>query len=197
VHTFGEGHFVDAEPLTTAVEMPGEPAGPPPGPFTGRRPGRLGLVALVLIVALAAVVIITEVQLSNSNGQLATQRSLDASAVTAASRDAHDVATYDYRHLNADFSKVEAESTPSFRRNFVKSSDSLRKVLDQYHATATAHVLTAGVVSDSSGQAVVILFLDQTVSNTAQKQPSTDNSRIRVTLRRIGDTWELDGLKLL
>jgi Mce-associated membrane protein len=174
--------------------MPGEPAAPATGP---RRPGALALVAVVLIVVLAVVAIISLVQRSDSNGQLATQRALEASAVAAASTDARDVATYDYRHLNTDFGKVEGESTPKFRSGFVKSSDGLRKILTQYDATAQGKVLAAGVVSVTSTKAVVLVFLDQTVTNTAQKQPSTDNSRMKVTLVRSDTTWKLDALKLL
>ena len=111
-----------------------------------------------------------------------------------------DVATYSYRHLHRDFSRVEQESTPAFRRTFVKSSEGLSKVLTQYKATAaTASILSAGVVSATPSWAIVILFVNQKVTNTAQKSsgPTTDNSRIRITLVRSGNRWLLDSLRLL
>ncbi len=91
------------------------------------------------------------------------------------------MAGYDYRHLSQDFGKVEAESTASFKKTFKSSSSSLSKVLKQYHAVATAKVLTAGIVSLNSTKAVVLLFVNQTVANTTQKTP-VDDSQIKVTM---------------
>jgi Mce-associated membrane protein len=151
------------------------------------------LLSALVIVLLAVAVVVSQWQLSD-------QRSLEGqrtSAVSAAKTDAVDVASYDYRHLAQDFGAVEHEATASFRRSFIKSSDALTKVLTQYHATAKATVLSAGLVSLSSTAAVVILFVNQTVANTAQKAPTTDDSRIKVTLDRSGGRWLISNLTLL
>lgn len=148
--------------------------------------------SLVVIVGLTVALIVSQIQLSNQN-------SLDAnrtSAVAAAKAYALDVATYSYRHLHRDFGRVESESTASFRRTFIQSSGSLSKVLVQYKAVATAKVLRAGIESISSSQAVVLLFVNQSVKNTAQGV-STDTNRIEVTLVRSGDRWLLQNVKLL
>jgi Mce-associated membrane protein len=186
---------MDVEPpMTTQEEGPAEtPGHAPTGARSGLRPSAAQAATALVLVLLVAALVITQVQLSNqraSNGDR-------ASAIAAAKGYAADVATYDYRHLQQDFTKVERESTPAFKRSFVKSSGGLSKVLVQYHATAKAKVLTAGVVSLTASQAVVILFVNQTVSNTAQKGPSTDNSRVQITLVHSGGHWLLDRLKLL
>jgi Mce-associated membrane protein len=118
-------------------------------------------------------------------------------ALAAAKADAIDVATYSYLHLHRDFGRVEGESTPSFRHTFIQSSQSLSKVLVQYKATASAKVLSEAVQSISDSKAVVLLFVNQSVKNTAQQGVSTDDSRIEVTLVRSGDRWLLLKLKLL
>jgi Mce-associated membrane protein len=167
------------------------PAAPPP---TGR--GRLvaEIAGLALIVVLAVALVVTLVQRSGGG----SDDSGRASAIAAAKAYATDVSTYDYRHLARDFGRVEAESTPAFRSSFVHSSDGLSKVLTEYKATATGKVLRAGVVSATANQAVVILFVNQTVANTAQTSgPTTDDSRIQVTLVRSGNRWLLSELKLL
>jgi Mce-associated membrane protein len=148
----------------------------------------------VIVVALVAALVVTQLQLSDLRSQ-----NNDRTTVLAIARvDAADVATYSYAHLTHDFGQVEAAATPSFRRSFATSSAALTKVLRQYKATATAKVLTAGLVSLSSTQAVVILFVNQTVSNSAAKSgPSTDDSRIEVTLVHTGGRWLLNRLKLL
>lgn len=149
-------------------------------------------VSLVVIVGLAIALIVSQVQ--QSQDSLSPDRT---SAVVAAKAYAHDVATYSYLHLRRDFGRVESESTPSFRRSFIRSSDSLAKVLVQYKATASAKVLAAGVSSISSTKAVVLLFVNQSVANSTQQGVSTDDSRIEVTLERSGDRWLLQDLKLV
>lgn len=150
-------------------------------------------VSLVVIVGLAVALIISQVQLSNQNALNADR----ASAVTAAKAYAHDVASYSYLHLHRDFGRVESESTPSFRRDFIRSSDSLSKVLVQYKATASAKVLEAGVSSISTNKAVVLVFVNQSVANSTQQGASTDDSRIKVTLVRDGGRWLLQDLKVV
>jgi Mce-associated membrane protein len=187
------GANVDVETDAEATAPEAVDAVPPPR--SRRRLGAVEIVGLLVIVGLAAGLIVSRVQLSNANS-LNGQR---AGAVAAARADAGDVATYSYLHLHRDFARVEAESTPSFRGSFIKSSDGLTKVLTQYKATASAKVLSAGVVSLTASRAVVILFVNQTVTNTAQtgNAPTTDNSRIEVTLQRSGNRWLLQDLKLL
>ncbi len=112
----------------------------PPEPSARRRFGIVEVVALIVIVALAVALIISRVQLSNQDSLNAAR----SGAVAAAKTDAIDVATYSYLHLHRDFGKVEAQSTPSFRRSFIRSSGSLSKVLVQYKATASAKVVPRG-----------------------------------------------------
>jgi Mce-associated membrane protein len=150
-------------------------------------------VSLVVIVGLAVALIVSQVQLSNQNSLNADR----TSAVAAAKGFAHDVATYSYRHLHRDFGRVEGESTPSFRRDFIRSSDSLSKVLVQYKATASAKVLEAGVSSIDSGNAVVLLFVNQSVANSTRQGVSTDASRIEVTMVRGDGRWLLKDLKVV
>jgi Mce-associated membrane protein len=158
-----------------------------------RRVGVRAVATAVVIVALVVALVITQLQLSHQRG-LEGDRT---TALAAARTDATDVATYSYRHLAADFARVEAEATPAFRRSFKKSSGALTKVLKQYKATASAKILESGLVSISSTKAVALLFVNQTVANTAQKNgPTTDDSRIEVTLDRSGGRWLIDRLKL-
>lgn len=154
---------------------------------------RAGLAAVV-IVLLAAGLAVSQIQLSNQR----STNSARTSALTAAQTYAVDVASYSYKDLSHDFGAVENNSTPSFRKTFEASSQALTKVLRQYHATATARVIDSGVASVTPDRAVVLLFVDQTVTNTAQKSGSTkDNSRIKMTLIRSGGRWRIDQVELL
>ncbi|HEY1650878.1 MAG TPA: hypothetical protein VGG09_03250 [Acidimicrobiales bacterium] len=184
-----------AEESGGATDWEGAPPVPqtPRDPSRRRRFGIVEILGLIVIAALVVVLIISRVQLSNQDAVNGDR----ASAVAAAQNAAIDVATYSYLHLHRDFGRVEAESTPTFRKSFIRSSDSLSKVLKQYKATASAKVLKAAVESISGSKAVVLLFVNQSVANSTQKGVSTDDSRIEVTLVRSGDRWLLQNLKLL
>ena len=193
-----EVHDVEVEPGAVGGEAGQVSTGPEPEVRRERRDpsGRRRFlviegVSLVVIIGLAVALIVSQIQLSNQNSLNADR----TSAVAAAKVYALDVATYSYRHLQRDFGRVESESTASFRRTFIQSSGSLSKVLVQYKAVATAKVLRAGVESISSSRAVVLLFVNQSVKNTAQGV-STDTNRIEVTLVR-GGGWLLEDVKLL
>ena len=43
-----------------------------------------------------------------------------------------DLASYNYKHLDQDFGKVLAESTPSFKQNFTQSSEALKTAIVKY-----------------------------------------------------------------
>jgi Mce-associated membrane protein len=131
---------------------------------------------------------------SSSDSALGT---VPASALTAARSYSVDLAGYNYRHLDQDFGVVLDHSTAPFKESFTRSSDALRSTLLKYHATATAKVVAAGVVSASVTQVVVLVFLDQTVTNTNQKGATTDRSQIEITLVPSGSSWLINGVILL
>jgi Mce-associated membrane protein len=158
-----------------------------------RRRGRALVITLVLAGLIAALVS-TDLKLR----QQEAIGSARASGLTAAKTDAVELASYDYRRLDQDFGAVRQHSTPSFQASFSQSSSALASVLVKYHATATASVVSAGVVSASTGRAVVLVFLEQTVTNSTQRSgPQKDQSRVEMTLVRSHGRWLIDQVKLL
>ncbi|HLI23951.1 MAG TPA: hypothetical protein VKU91_03285, partial [Acidimicrobiales bacterium] len=129
--------------------------------------------------------------------RLTTLESARSSALATARTYSLEVASYDYRHLDQDFARVERDCTPAFAATYRQSSAALASFLRQYHAVATAKVVAAGVQSATPSRAVVIVFLDQTVTSTSQKVPTNDQSRLQLTLARSGKRWLIDQLKLL
>lgn len=138
---------------------------------------------------------LTLTQLSlNSEDSLNSART---SALGAAKGYAVDLASYNYQHLDQDFGKVLAESTPTFKQNFSQSSEALKSTLTRYKASATAKVVAEGLVSATASRAVALVFLDQTVDNTIQKNKPTTESRVEITLLRSGGRWLIDQVSLL
>jgi Mce-associated membrane protein len=191
----------------TGVQAVAAPPTSPPSPAegTGRPGARTGLsdsgrwwrlaaiagavIAVVLFVAVAY----TAIRVYHDD-QLSSARS---SALSAARTYAVQLATYDYHHLAADFGVVEQHSTAAFKQSFVQSSQALSTVLTQYHATATATVKAAGLTAASTSRAVAVVFVDQNVTNSRQKGPTTDASRVQIVLVRHGGGWLIDHVNLL
>ena len=92
---------------------------------------------------------------------------------------------------------MAANSTPSFRRSFTESSDALKSTLAQYKATADASVVSAGLVSSSTSEAVVLVFLTQKIENSTQAKPTTDRSQVQISLVRSGGRWLINQVTLL
>ncbi len=151
------------------------------------------LAAGALVVALAVGLALSLSALGNQNA-LASSRT---SALSAARTYTVELASYNYRDLDRDFSTVAANSTPSFRRTFAESSDALKSTLSRYKATAAAKVVSAGVVSASTSRAVVLVFLDQNIANSTQTKPTTDRSQVEITLVKSSGRWLVDQVTLL
>ncbi len=192
---------VSDEHVDAPSTEPSEPvASAPVGPSRGRRllgwlrGHRLAVGAALLIVALAVGLVLTTLSLRQS-------RALDearGSALQAGKDSAVALASYDYRSLDKDFGAVTSRSTPGFRDSFTQTSAALQKVLQQYNATAKSTIVAAGVTSATTDRAVVLVFLNQVATNTNQKAgPTTDQSRVEITLVRPDGTWLIDAVKLL
>ena len=149
--------------------------------------------AVLLVVALAVALILSLLALSNEHAQASSR----TSALAAARSYAVQLASYDYQDLQGGFAAVAADSTPSFRRSFTESSDALKATLTQYKATADASVVSAGLVSSSTSQAVALVFLTQKIENSTQAKPTTDRSQVEITLVNSGGRWLIDQVTLL
>jgi Mce-associated membrane protein len=153
------------------------------------------LLSSLAVALVVAVVFLTLTQLSLNSGD--SLNSARTSALTAAKSYAVDLASYNYKHLDQDFGKVLAESTSTFKQNFTQSSEALKTTLTRYDASATANVVAAGLVSATTSRAVALVFLNQTVDNTLQKNKPTTESRVEITLLRSGGRWLIDQVSLL
>lgn len=198
-------------PVGEGVPMPAGAAGAPGGgaavdgaPEAGvtapahRRRRRIIAAALAAVAVAAIVVELVLLLSSQSNvNHLNSVDSARTSALAAARAYTTDIATYDYRNLQQDFATVEQHATPSFQAQYAQSSKALMSVLTAYHAIAKANVLAAGLQSATGSNAVADVFLDQTVTNSTQKAPTTDHSRVQITLVRQHGEWLIDQLKLI
>ncbi|HEU5005345.1 MAG TPA: hypothetical protein VFT67_00155 [Jatrophihabitantaceae bacterium] len=177
----------------------------------GRRGGILGwllVAAGVVVVGLAVALALVAVDLGHRDDQLAAARrdtrslsqlqSLRDSALSSASKYAVDFGSYDYAKLDHDFQLVSSHLTKSFADKYAQISQQLKNVIVKYKGRSTATVQGAGVTSVTGKQAVVVLFLDQTVTTTQANKPRVDRNRLTMTLQLQADgTWLISDLELV
>jgi hypothetical protein len=187
-------------PELAPIFVPPPPLVVPPAPAPAAAPSMtsfvLNVVLAVAAVGLAAALVVSLVTRGGGGGG----GPLDATqtgALAVGRTYALDLASYDYRHLQQEFGVVLAHSTPTFRKSYQESSSALASTLTKFHATATAKVVAEGIVSETATQATVLVFVDQTVTNSTQKAPTVDRSQLEITLVQSGGSWLIDQVTLL
>ncbi|MEU8900282.1 Mce protein [Nocardia sp. NPDC048505] len=146
---------------------------------------------------LAAAVVLAMLGLTMSTGVLGwkyqSSRDVDAAAdaaLRAATAYAVTLTSVDTAAIDSNFQAVLDGSTGEFREVYTKSSTQLRQLLIDHKATGHGVVLQAAVRSASEDEVVVLLFVDQTVSNTEMPDPRIDRSRIVMTMQNVGGQWK-------
>ncbi|MEZ0362385.1 Mce protein [Mycobacterium sp. pUA109] len=183
----------DSDDSLTADE--GEAEAPPDDPPRTRRkwPSRVTIAVLaLLVVGLAA--------LSGYLGwQVKNTRDIDAAkeaALRAANSYAVTLTSVDSGNLDANFTAVLDGSIGEFHDIYTKSSAQLRQLLIDHKATGHGVVLDSAVKSATKDQVVILLFVDQTVTNTEVPDPRVDRSRIELTMQKIDGQWKAAKVEL-
>lgn len=151
------------------------------------------------VLAVAAIVLALTALSGYLGWQLKTDR--DTHAAAAAARQAAEgyavtLTSVDSADLDANFAAVLDGATGEFRDIYSASSAKLRKLLVDHRAAGHGVVIDSGIQSASKDQVVVLLFVDQTVSNTEVPDPRVDRSRMVMTMQRIDGAWKAAKVEL-
>lgn len=95
----------------------------------------------------------------------------------------------DSDNVDENFKQVLDGATGEFKDMYSQSSVELRQLLVENKATANGLVVESAVQSVSKDKAVVLLFVDQSVSNTKLPDPRIDRSRMKMTLEKVDGRW--------
>jgi Mce-associated membrane protein len=200
-----------AQSPTTRPE-PAAPLAPPPAAAGGGTRGGLlaGLVAF-LVLALIVGVALAGLKLRDAREEradLAGEQDDREEAVAAARSFAVLLTSYDYKQIDKDVAAVSAGAGDSarcekgadgkpiegaegcFKAEYsVAGGAQFQKLVKDNKAVSKGEVRSAGVVSSSDGRVVVLLAVDQTVTNANRPAPRVDRNRIQFTLERIDGKW--------
>ncbi|HEV2361347.1 MAG TPA: hypothetical protein VGS21_06580, partial [Acidimicrobiales bacterium] len=157
------------------------------------------IVSVVVLVglAVAAGLVIVALHFRSERNQAANVANARDTALAAAKTYAVAIGTYNWQHLDQDFQIVLDHSTSSFQTSYKQSSGALKTDLVKFHATSNATVVAEGVESATTTRVVVLVFLDQTVTNSTQKAPTTDRSQLEMTLLWQHNGWFINNVTLL
>lgn len=119
-----------------------------------------------------------------------------AAALNTANSYAVTLTSVDTGNLDANFAAVLDGSTGEFHDMYAKSSSELRTLLIDHKATGHGVVVNSAVKSATADEVVVLLFVDQTVTNTEVPDPRVDRGRMVMTMRNIDGRWKAAKVEL-
>lgn len=156
-----------------------------------RRRLLIGGVALLLVGALAASGLLGW-QLWQANQ--VTRAGQEAQ--TAAVQYAQVLTSIDSAKVDENFNQVLDGATGEFKDMYSQSSMQLRQLLIDNKATAHGVVVESAIQSESKDKVVVLLFVDQSVANSAAPDPRIDRSRVKMTMEHVDGRWRASKVEL-
>ncbi len=103
----------------------------------------------------------------------------------------------DSNNVDQNFRQVLDGATGEFKDMYTQSSVQLRQLLIDNKATAHGVVVDSAIASESMNKVVVLLFIDQTVTNMQAPDPRIDRSRIKMTMEKVDGHWRASKVQLL
>ena len=152
---------------------------------------RIGAVLTIFIAALASSGFLGWQLWQEKQVEQASQQAQQA-AVTYAQI----LTSIDSNKVDENFAQVLDGSTGEFKDMYSQSSVQLRQLLIDNKATAHGVVLDSAVQSATKDKVVVLLFVDQSVSNTSVPDPRVDRSRIKMTMENVDGQWRASKVEL-
>ncbi|OBH19559.1 Mce protein [Mycolicibacter terrae] len=176
------------EPESTAVEQAADAAA---APVAAAPPPRKPRAALATWGMAAAYLVVFG--LAGGLGWQLWQQHRVSAAAAAGQRAAEDYAqvltSIDSDRVDDDFAAVLNGATGDFKDTYTKASVQLRQLLIDNKASAQGKVVDSAVQSGSTDKVVVLLMVDQTVTNTTRPDPRVDRSRMKMTMQKVDGRW--------
>lgn len=119
-----------------------------------------------------------------------------SAAVEAARDSLGKILTYESASVEQDLRAAQQSLTGNFKEDFgALARDVVAPASKRDDISTSAEVVGTAVVSATSDSVVVLAYVNQTTKSKALDKPRVDNSRLRVSLTRVGDTWLVSDLK--
>lgn len=153
---------------------------------------RRSLLPLLLIASLAVSGFLGWKQWQEHQVKLAGQHAQQAAVAYA-----QVLTSIDSNKVDENFRQVLDGATGEFKDMYTQSSVQLRQLLIDNKASAHGVVIDSAIQSESTNKVVVLVFIDQTVANSAAPDPRIDRSRIKMTMEKVDGRWRASKVQLL
>jgi Mce-associated membrane protein len=118
------------------------------------------------------------------------EQSARAQLPKLAAKEISDIFGYDYQTVERSLSAAYPWLTPEYRREFEKRA--IAQIIPEAkkrQVVVQANVVGVGVMSARRTSASVMVYMNQTVTDKASRDPVYNGSRLRVDFKKIGDEW--------
>ena len=169
---------------------------------------RRAVLVLAVLVAGAAVALVWVLRDADVPGaaEVTSAEAASATVVSASVKQtvrevATDAATRAYSYawdtLDEDRSRARALMTEPMQRRYDRTMAGVGTSSRRDHTVVLADVVETGLVSATSSQARVLVFVNQHTSSDSLSEPRLDLDRVLVTLERVDGGWRLADLDSL
>jgi Mce-associated membrane protein len=155
--------------------------------------GAVALVFVLLASTFGALWYIRE-----HNGPAANHALIDVGATSLVAQQVGEavktVYSYDFARLDENEKNARAVITPEFEQQFTQLFADVRDKAPKQKAVVTATVALTGVRQLTDDTAVVVLFMNQIATRTAETGPAqqlASAGRLTVTAKKIDGTWKI------
>lgn len=165
-------------------------------PVTTRALMVWGAVALVLVLLASTFGALWFIR--EHNGAAANHALIDVGATSQVAQQVGEavktVYSYDFARLDENEKNARAVITPEFEQQFTQLFADVRDKAPKQKAVVSATVALTGVRQLSDDTAVVVLFMNQIATRTAETGPAqqlASAGRLTVTAKNIDGTWKI------
>jgi Mce-associated membrane protein len=156
----------------------------------------VGVIAAVLALSGGVLAGVQAHQLSDRSA-IAAKVSRQNDALAAGRQIAVDFVAYDYRHIDADFTRVVGESVGALSKDFATQAASVRDLIVKAQAISTATVASAALVSATATSARVLISLNRTIVNTSAPKGQSNAVDLQLDLVKQHGRWLASAVKPL
>ena len=155
-------------------------------------------VLLVLTILLGLMAFAPRIApIKSSATRLAAKAQEEEEIKIIAKRFAKNFVTIDYRTIDADLKRMQADATSNFREQLERVIEAIGAQFKKSKASSVAKALDSAVLSHEGGSALVQVLLQRTKRNVDTKGPESGNQVVNVALEKTANGWKVDNLTQL
>jgi Mce-associated membrane protein len=112
-----------------------------------------------------------------------------AGSQAAARKYAVTLTTTDPNAIDQNFTDILSGATGDFKDTYTKASSRLRKMLIDNKVATQGTVIDSAVKSATTNKVEILLFVRQSVTNSASPDPRTEITAVTMTMEKVGGRW--------